>query len=122
MSASDAKRKYADGRDEMNLADFPISALQRQQPSDRDGRKLDRLEFEATRYDPARASAAGQAAGGLRQKATAGRGPSDECSKRLADIRKIHQTRPSFATRLPLPRAGLLPGRRCLARPAHLSP
>ena len=36
----------------MNLADFPISALQRQQPSDADGRKRDRLEFEATRYDP----------------------------------------------------------------------
>src|SRR5436309_2589540 len=52
MSASDIKRKYADGRDEMNLADFPISALQRQQPSDADGRKRDRLEFEATRYDP----------------------------------------------------------------------
>jgi len=36
----------------MNLADFPISALQRQQPSDAEGRKLDRLEFLASRYDP----------------------------------------------------------------------
>ncbi len=36
----------------MNLADFPISALQRQQPCHADGRKRDRLEFEATRYDP----------------------------------------------------------------------
>jgi Replication initiator protein A len=52
MNAPDARGKYHDGRDEMNLADFPISALQRQQPSDPDGRKRDRLEFEATRYDP----------------------------------------------------------------------
>ena len=37
----------------MNLADFPISALQRRQPADADGRKRDRLQFEATRYDPA---------------------------------------------------------------------
>ena len=43
---------YQDGRDEMNLADFPISALQRTQASAADGRKLDHLEFEATRYDP----------------------------------------------------------------------
>jgi Replication initiator protein A len=41
-----------DGRDEMNLADFPISALQRQQPFDEHGRKLDRLVFESSRYDP----------------------------------------------------------------------
>src|SRR5438552_19040024 len=53
MKPGEADRKYHDGRDEMNLADFPISALQRQQPSDADGRKLDRLEFEASRYDPA---------------------------------------------------------------------
>ena len=52
MNPGDGKRKHHDGRDEMNLADFPISALQRQQPSDADGRKRDRLEFEATRYDP----------------------------------------------------------------------
>ncbi len=52
MNPGDAKTKHHDGRDEMNLADFPISALQRQQPSDADGRKRDRLEFEATRYDP----------------------------------------------------------------------
>ncbi len=52
MNPGDAKAKHHDGRDEMNLADFPISALQRQQPSDADGRKRDRLEFEATRYDP----------------------------------------------------------------------
>ena len=52
MNPDEPKGKYHDGRDEMNLADFPISALQRQQPSDADGRKRDRLEFEATRYDP----------------------------------------------------------------------
>jgi hypothetical protein len=52
MNPAEDKTKYYDGRDEMNLADFPISALQRQQPSDADGRKRDRLEFEATRYDP----------------------------------------------------------------------
>jgi hypothetical protein len=53
MTTDDLPRKFPDGRDEMNLADFPISALQRQQPSDADGHKLDRLEFEASRYDPA---------------------------------------------------------------------
>jgi hypothetical protein len=52
MTTNNSPRRYPDGRDEMNLADFPISALQRQQPSDADGRKLDRLEFEASRYDP----------------------------------------------------------------------
>ena len=52
MDPTENRSKYHDGRDEMNLADFPISALQRQQPSDDDGRKLDRLEFEASRYDP----------------------------------------------------------------------
>jgi hypothetical protein len=46
-----SKRKYPDGRDEMNLADFPISVLQRQQKSDAAGNKQDRLEFEASRYD-----------------------------------------------------------------------
>jgi hypothetical protein len=49
---TESRRSFHDGRDEMNLADFPISALQRQQPSDAAGRKLDRLEFEASRYDP----------------------------------------------------------------------
>jgi hypothetical protein len=53
MTLADAPRRFPDGRDEMNLADFPISALQRQQLSFADGRKLDRLEFEASRYDPA---------------------------------------------------------------------
>ncbi len=52
MTPDEPKGKHHDGRDEMNLADFPISALQRQQPSDANGRKRDRLEFEATRYDP----------------------------------------------------------------------
>jgi hypothetical protein len=36
----------------MNLADFPISALQRTQRADDDGRKLDRIEFISSRYDP----------------------------------------------------------------------
>lgn len=44
--------RLKEGRDEMNLADFPISALQRAQKSDGDGRKLDRMELSATRYDP----------------------------------------------------------------------
>jgi Replication initiator protein A len=43
--------RYRDGRDEMNLADFPISALQRAQKGDGAGGKLDRMEFTATRYD-----------------------------------------------------------------------
>src|SRR3954451_21834417 len=49
-----AARNYHDGRDEMNLADFPISALPRAQKSDADGRKVDRHEFEASRYDAVR--------------------------------------------------------------------
>ena len=77
MNPGDAKGKYHDGRDEMNLADFPISALQRQQPSDADGRKRDRLEFEATRYDPitppARSSARHPHVVGPRRSADAGR-------------------------------------------------
>src|SRR6476661_2487022 len=44
--------RYQDGRDEMNLADFPISVLQRAQKTDSEGRKLDRMEFTASRYDP----------------------------------------------------------------------
>jgi hypothetical protein len=51
MTSPETQRRFPDGRDEMNLADFPISALQRQQPSDAHGRKIDRLEFEASRYD-----------------------------------------------------------------------
>ncbi len=51
MTPCQPARKFHDGRDEMNLADFPISALQRQQPTDEHGRKLDRLEYEASRYD-----------------------------------------------------------------------
>jgi hypothetical protein len=52
MTPTDPQRGYQDGRDEMNLADFPISALPRHQLSDGQGGKLDRLEFTATRYDP----------------------------------------------------------------------
>src|SRR5881227_2245900 len=52
MTGIETRRLYQDGRDEMNLADFPISALQRQQKSDPEGGKLDRLEFAASRYDP----------------------------------------------------------------------
>src|SRR5205807_1980908 len=54
MAANEPKRSYQNGRDEMNLADFPISALQRQQPCDAEGRKLDRIEYQASRYDPVR--------------------------------------------------------------------
>jgi hypothetical protein len=52
MDSDQGQGMYRDGRDEMNLADFPLSALQRQQPSDHHGRKRDRLQFQATRYDP----------------------------------------------------------------------
>jgi len=45
-------RSYADGRDELHLADFPISVLRRRQPVDGGGRKLDRLVYESTAYDP----------------------------------------------------------------------
>lgn len=38
----------------MNLADFPISVLQRAQRLDPSGQKLDRIEFQASRYDPIR--------------------------------------------------------------------
>jgi hypothetical protein len=39
------------GRDELNLADFPISVLQTQQPRDGTGRKLDTIVYNASRYD-----------------------------------------------------------------------
>jgi hypothetical protein len=51
-SSHDNRPRYQDGRDEMNLADFPLAPLQRTQLADGTGQKLDRLEFEATRYDP----------------------------------------------------------------------
>lgn len=51
-SSHDSRPRYQDGRDEMNLADFPLAPLQRTQLADGSGQKLDRLEFEATRYDP----------------------------------------------------------------------
>src|SRR4051794_905033 len=44
-------RRYSDGRDELNLADFPISVLQRQQPVDAHGAKLDSAVYESSRYD-----------------------------------------------------------------------
>src|SRR5947208_2540070 len=53
MTLNDQDASPRDGRDEMNLADFPISALQRAQKGDGQGGKLDRLEFTASRYDPA---------------------------------------------------------------------
>jgi hypothetical protein len=52
MEQVERERGYRDGRDEMNLADFPISALQRVQKGDGQGGKLDRMEFTASRYDP----------------------------------------------------------------------
>src|SRR5689334_9938774 len=52
MKLVDIGLERRDGRDEMNLADFPISALQRTQKGDGAGGKQDRLEFTATRYDP----------------------------------------------------------------------
>ena len=51
--SNEGRARYHDGRDEMNLADFPISALQRQQKADGEGHKLDRMEFAASRYDAA---------------------------------------------------------------------
>jgi hypothetical protein len=53
MTAAEPRRRYHDGRDEMNLADFPISVLQRQQPHDADGQKLDTIVYESSRLDPA---------------------------------------------------------------------
>ena len=53
MTATERKRTYHDGRDEMNLADFPISVLQRQQPSDDQGQKKDTIVYESSRLDPA---------------------------------------------------------------------
>src|SRR5215204_483872 len=52
MKLSDSEARYRDGRDEMNLADFPISALQRAQKSNGAGGKVDRMELTASRYDP----------------------------------------------------------------------
>ncbi len=46
-----SKETFQDGRDELNLADFPISVLQRQQPLDEDGAKRDTAVYEASRYD-----------------------------------------------------------------------
>src|SRR5271169_1050612 len=53
MKLTEGDSRYREGRDEMNLADFPISALPRAQKSDGAGRKTDRMELVATRYDPA---------------------------------------------------------------------
>ncbi len=53
MTATEATRRFHDGRDEMNLADFPISVLQRQQPSDEQGQKRDSIVYESSRLDPA---------------------------------------------------------------------
>jgi hypothetical protein len=46
-------RSYSDGRDELNLADFPISTLRRQQPEDAEGSKLDQIVYESSVFDPA---------------------------------------------------------------------
>lgn len=43
--------RKADGRDHLTLAEFPISVLQRQQPTGTAGEKLDTLVFTASRYD-----------------------------------------------------------------------
>src|ERR1700722_5920832 len=52
MKPDEGEPRYRDGRDERNLAAFPISAPPRAQKSDEAGRKLDRMEFTASRYDP----------------------------------------------------------------------
>src|SRR5438094_3570778 len=46
-----ATENYHDGRDELNLADVPISVRQRQQPLDADGEKRDTAVYQASRYD-----------------------------------------------------------------------
>jgi hypothetical protein len=51
MQLQRTTENYQDGRDELNLADFPISVLQRQQPLDADGAKRDTAVYEASRYD-----------------------------------------------------------------------
>jgi hypothetical protein len=53
MMAAEPRKRFHDGRDEMNLADFPISVLQRQQPSDENGQKLDTIVYESSRHDSA---------------------------------------------------------------------
>lgn len=40
------------GRDEMNLAEFPISVATRKQPKDKQGQKLDQITYQSTTYDP----------------------------------------------------------------------
>jgi hypothetical protein len=45
-------KPFTDGRDELNLAEFPISVLQRQQPVTETGDKRDTVTYEASRYDP----------------------------------------------------------------------
>src|SRR5438270_151339 len=52
MKLVDVDFRPRDGRDEMNLADFPISALQRTQKGNGAGGKRDQMELTATRYDP----------------------------------------------------------------------
>jgi hypothetical protein len=46
------RKSFTDGRDELNLAEFPISVLQRQQPVTEDGLKRDSVTYQASRYDP----------------------------------------------------------------------
>jgi hypothetical protein len=45
------QKQHVQGRDELNLADFPISILKHQQPKDDLGRKLDTVVYQASRYD-----------------------------------------------------------------------
>ncbi len=52
INRKSAGTPVAEGRDEMNLADFPISILDSHQPTRIDGGKVDTVVFEATRYDP----------------------------------------------------------------------
>jgi hypothetical protein len=52
MPTAQPEKRYQDGRDELNLADFPISVLQRQQPLDENGVKLDTAIYQSSRYDP----------------------------------------------------------------------
>jgi hypothetical protein len=51
MMGVKVRQRYCEGRDELNLADFPISVLQRQQPVGADGKKIDTAVYEASRFD-----------------------------------------------------------------------
>lgn len=50
--SSTARHNRQVGRDHLNLAEFPISVLQRSQPLNDRGQKVDTIVYESHRYDP----------------------------------------------------------------------